>query len=88
MTELNDVGDQIIVIAEVPGVKKDDIEIKATSRSLTISTKENTYSKKYYKELELPSPINSDYAKARLQNGILEIKLKKIDEEHKNIKID
>ena len=86
--EVNEENDQIIVIAEMPGVTKEDVEIKATSRSLTISTKIGSYSRNYRKEVELPFPINSDYAKARLQNGILEIKLKKLDEKHKDIKVD
>jgi HSP20 family protein len=88
LVEVNEENDQIVVIAEVPGATKEDVEIKATSRSLTISTKEDSLSIKYYKEIELPTPINSDYAKARLQNGILEVKLKKLDEKHKNIKVD
>ncbi len=88
LVEVNEENDQIIVIAEIPGATKEDVEIKATSRSLTISTKADSLSIKYYKEIELPTPINSDYAKARLQNGILEVKLKKFDEKHKNIKVD
>lgn len=88
LVEVNEENDQIVVIAEVPGAIKEDIEIKATSRSLTISTKQDSLSINYYKEIELPSAINSDYAKARLQNGILEVKLKKLNEKHKNIKVD
>ncbi len=88
LVEISEESDQIIVIAEMPGVKKDDVELKATSHSLTISTKSNSFGRNYRKEIELPFAINSDYAKARLQNGILEVKLKKIDEKRKNIKID
>ncbi|MFX1314487.1 MAG: archaeal heat shock protein Hsp20 [Promethearchaeota archaeon] len=87
LVEVNEEEDVIIVIAEMPGVDREDIELKATNHSITISTKENA-SRNYYKEVELPSPINSDYAKARYSNGILEIELKKVDEKHKKIKID
>ena len=88
LVEVNEENDQIVIIAEIPGATKQDVEIKATSRTLTISTKADSLAIKYYKEIELPTPINSDYAKARLQNGILEVKLKKLDEKHKNIKVD
>ncbi|MBY9006665.1 MAG: Hsp20/alpha crystallin family protein [Candidatus Lokiarchaeota archaeon] len=89
LVEITEEEDQIIVIAEMPGVLKEDIELKSTTNSLTISTNnQNLKGPSYYKEIELPSSINSDYAKARYQNGILEIKLKKIDEKHTNIKID
>lgn len=88
LIEINQEPTQLIVIAEMPGVTKEDIEIKATSHSLTISTKSVEPSRKYYKEVELPVAINSDYAKARYQNGILEVKLKKIDEKETDIKVD
>jgi HSP20 family protein len=88
LVEVSEVKGQIIVIAEMPGVNKEDIEIKATNYSLTISTKPNTESRSYYKEVELPTAINSDYAKARYVNGILEVKLKKIDEKHAKIEVD
>jgi HSP20 family protein len=87
LVEINEESDKIIVIAEMPGVTKEDVEIKTTSRSLTISTKPN-FGRTYYKEVELPSAINSDYAKASLRNGILCIKLKKFDEKQTNIVVD
>ncbi|MFX1304154.1 MAG: archaeal heat shock protein Hsp20 [Promethearchaeota archaeon] len=88
MTEVNEEGDQIIVICEMPGVTREEIELKATTNSLTISTKFKDKGRNYYKEVELPSAINSDYARARYTNGILEVKLKKIDEKQTDIKID
>ncbi|MFX0034766.1 MAG: archaeal heat shock protein Hsp20 [Candidatus Hermodarchaeota archaeon] len=88
LTEVSEEGDNIIIICEMPGVTREDIELKATTHSLTISTKIQDKARNYYKEIELPAPINSDYAKARYTNGILEVKLKKIDEKHTNIKIE
>ncbi len=88
LTEVNEQGDQIIVICEMPGVTKEEIELKASRDSLTISTKKKVKGRSYYKEIKLPSAINSDYARARYTNGILEVKLKKIDEKQTDIKID
>jgi len=88
LIEINDEPGHIAVIAEMPGISKDDIEIKATSHSLTISTKPNVSGRSYYKEIDLPAAINSDYAKARFANGILEIKLRKIDEKKKDVGIE
>lgn len=88
LTEVTEQDDYIIVICEMPGVTRDEIELKATTRSLTISTESEDKGRNYYKEVGLPSPINSDYAKARYTNGILEVKLKKIDEKQTDIKID
>ncbi|MFX1276804.1 MAG: archaeal heat shock protein Hsp20 [Promethearchaeota archaeon] len=88
LVDINVEPSQIIVIAEMPGVTKEDIELKATTHSLTISTKSGEPGRRYYKEIELPVAINSDYAKARYQNGILEVKLKKIHEKQTDIKVD
>jgi len=88
LTEVNEQGEQIIVICEMPGITRDEIELKATTHSLTISTNSKDEGRNYYKEVELPSAINSDYARARYTNGILEVKLKKIDEKQTDIKID
>ena len=88
LVEVNEEETQIIVIAEMPGVSRDDIELKATSNSITISTNEGTTGRKYYKEVDLPSAINSNYAKARYQNGILEIKLKKEEEKASKIEVE
>lgn len=88
LVEVNESGEKIIVIAEMPGVTRDDIELKATPRAITIKTKEGAVGRKYYKEVDLPAVIDSNYAKARYTNGILEITLKKIDETHTSIKVD
>ena len=90
LVEVVDGKEEITLIAEMPGVSKEDILIKATSKSVTISTKpeSTSYGRDYYKEIDLPDQIDSDYAKARYTNGILEVKLKKIKEKQKEIKID
>ncbi len=78
LVEVEELENQIIIIAEMPGVTKEDIELKATTNSLTISTKSGVMGRKYFKEIDLPSPINSSIAKARYKNGLLSIRLKKL----------
>jgi HSP20 family protein len=67
--------DQIRVIAEVPGVEKDEIELKATENKLTIRV--DTPERKYHRTVDLPEPVEPESAKATYKNGILEITLKK-----------
>ena len=88
LVEVNEEEDQIIVIAEMPGVNKEDIELNATNRSITISTQKIVFGRSYFKEIDLPAAINQDYAKARYTNGILEVRLKKIKDKGKPIDID
>jgi len=88
LVEVNEEQDHIIIIAEMPGVNKEDIELNATNRSITISTEKIVSGRSYFKEIDLPAAINSDYAKARYTNGILEVRLKKIEEKGKPIDIE
>ncbi len=88
LVEVNEEQDQIIIIAEMPGVSKEDIELNATNRSITISTEKIVSGRSYLKEIDLPAAIDSDYAKARYTNGILEVRLKKIKEKGKPIDIE
>ena len=67
--------DVIVVVAELPGVEKSDIDLKATESKLTISVEKEQ--RKYFKELDLPESVDPKSAKARYKNGVLEVRLKK-----------
>ncbi|MEB2836640.1 MAG: Hsp20/alpha crystallin family protein [Desulfurococcales archaeon] len=66
--------DEVLVVAELPGVDKDKIKVRATEDRVIIKA-EN--SKKYYKEVQLPAKVDPASAKASYRNGVLEVKLKK-----------
>jgi HSP20 family protein len=70
---------EIRIIAELPGVDKKDIKLHGTERNLTISV--DTPQRKYYKEVELPSKVDPKEAKSSYKNGVLEVTLKKKEEE-------
>ncbi|MCR6668458.1 MAG: Hsp20/alpha crystallin family protein [archaeon YNP-WB-040] len=65
----------VTVIAEMPGVNKEDIKIRIDDDRLTISAQ--TGDRKYYKEITLPAKVKKESAKASYKNGILELKLEK-----------
>lgn len=79
---------EIKVIAEIPGVEKEDIKLHGTETSLTISV--DTPQRKYYKEVELPEKVDPKQAKSTYKNGVLEVSLPKKREAPKGepIKID
>ncbi len=94
---------EIIATAEMPGLDKGDIDINLTDDRLEISAeikheeekKEKDYiykerrSGNYYRSISLPSAIDSDNAKASYNNGILEIKMPKIEIKKKtSVKIE
>lgn len=66
--------DEVLIVAELPGVDKDKIKVKATENKVVIRAENG---KKYYKEISLPAEVDPKSAKASYRNGVLEVKLKK-----------
>jgi HSP20 family protein len=66
---------EVKVIAELPGVEKEDIKLHGTENSVTITV--DTPERKYYKEVELPAKVETKKTKASYKNGVLEITLEK-----------
>jgi len=74
-------NNELKVVAELPGVEKNDIKLYATERTLNISV--DTPQRKYFKEVELPASVNPKSAKSAYKNGVLEVTLTKTKEEKK-----
>jgi len=72
---------EIKVVAELPGVEKEDIKLHGTEDTLTISV--DTPRRKYFKEIELPAKVDVKKAKTMYKNGVLEVTLPKIEEKKK-----
>ena len=62
---------EVRVIAEMPGVSKEDINLSLDEKSLTI--KVDKEDRRYYKELELPGIVDPKGAKSSYNNGVLEV---------------
>ncbi|MEM3769959.1 MAG: archaeal heat shock protein Hsp20 [Candidatus Bathyarchaeia archaeon] len=81
LVDIVETDNEIHVVAELPGVEKEDVKLHGTEDTLTISV--DTPQRKYYKELTLPAKVNVKEAKTQYKNGVLEVKLPKIKEEKK-----
>ena len=75
LVDVVDGDKEIRVIAELPGVKKEDINLTVEGKSLEISAE--TPTRKYRKGLELPSSVELERSKSTFNNGILEVILHK-----------
>lgn len=80
-------GDEITVVAELPGVEKNKIDLKVTDDRRKLIIRASNGGRKYYKEVELPSEVEPESAKANYKNGVLEVKLKKSKVEKKGYSI-
>ena len=72
---------EVHIVAELPGVEKNDVKLHGTENTLTISV--DTPQRKYYKEVTLPAKVNVKEAKTEYKNGVLEVTLPKTREEKK-----
>ncbi len=76
LVDVNSKGNEITITAEMPGVEKKDLEVRTEgSMKVIISTEKGKNS--YYKEIELKEEVVEGSAKAKFNNGILEVTLKK-----------
>ena len=93
----------MIVRAEVPGVRKDDLTVSVSDNVVTIKGETKREHKKekgdYYhceisqgsftRSVDLPHYVDSDRAKAAFENGVLELTLPKVEKaKRRTVKID
>ena len=76
----------IRVVAEIPGVKKEDVNLECFGNSLSIRV--DNGDKKYFKEIPLPSEADPASADAVYNNGLLEVTLKSLSAKPKGTRID
>ncbi len=89
--EMLDKQDSIIVRAELPGMRREDINISVTGNILTISGERKTDSSvksedyyrselsygKFSRSITLPTTVDAEKINATFENGVLEITLPK-----------
>ena len=75
MVDVFDEKDHILIIAEMPGVERDDINIDVKDE--VVSLKASKGERKYKKDIILPSPVNADTLTSSYKNGIFEMKMEK-----------
>ncbi len=99
--DISEDKENINVIAEIPGVKKDEIKITLQDNILTIEgekKKETEQKEKNFFRSErmygsfkrcftLPDLVDSNKVDAKFENGMLNIQLKKIEQKVRNEKV-
>lgn len=90
-------NDSVVVKAELPGMKKEDIEVNLAAENLTIKgekkedkeVKEDNYYRRersygsFLRTVALPCEVKSDEIKASFKDGVLDIRLPKTEEAKK-----
>ena len=88
LVDIIEEDNKIRIIAEMPGVEKEQIKIELVNAKLQISVEGD---KKYFKSIDLPAKVDPEQTKASYKNGILEVTLSKtkpVAKSGKHIKVE
>lgn len=94
-TNMYETESKIIITAELPGVQKNNIEIKTNKDSIELNVEdetktetkdEDTYyversNKSFYRKYPLPTYANTEKANATFKNGLLKIEIEKTQDD-------
>jgi HSP20 family protein len=69
--DVHETDDEIRVVADIPGVEKESIDLKCDGTVLTIEADAEV--KAYSERLTLPSRVDEHTASATYNNGVLEV---------------
>jgi len=69
--DVHETDEEVRVIADIPGVEKEGIDLKCDGTVLTIDA--GTHSREYHERLTLPSRVDEHSAAATHNNGVLEV---------------
>jgi len=75
LTDVIDGVKELRVLAELPGVAREDIKIELKPGEVSINV--DTATRKYHKDIRLPCKVSTENVKTTLKNGILEIIISK-----------
>lgn len=93
-------GDKIVIRADLPGVKKEDVNVNVENDLLTISGERSAESENrgdgwyrtersygsFYRALPLPEGVNAEQCEANFKDGVLEVTLPAPSEESRSAK--
>lgn len=100
--DIRETDKELVLTAEVPGVKEDEVEINVEGNSLSIrgkreiekETKEEDYHRiersygSFYRSFSLPGYVDPDKIKAEMEDGLLKLTMpKKPELKQKKVKV-
>ncbi|WP_174589788.1 archaeal heat shock protein Hsp20 [Methanocella conradii] len=77
LVDVFDTDKTVQIVAEMPGIEKEDVELNVEGRELEI--KASRGDRKYHEFVELPADVDIDTARASYKNGVLDITLNKVE---------
>ncbi len=76
--DVHDADDEIRVVADLPGVEKQNIDLECDGKTLTVSARSDH--REYDERVTLPRRVNEHTATATYNNGVLEVVFEPADQ--------
>jgi HSP20 family protein len=71
-------GQSLVVLAELPGARLEDVEVRVNGDVLVLSTRPGHHDRRrYYREMLLPFAVHSEGLQRTFRNGVLELELER-----------
>jgi len=86
LIDIMEAEDKLLVVVEMPGINKEDINLD--SNGTTLDIKASSEDRKYSEHVELPARVLPDSAKATYNNGVLEVIFQYDKSDKKSIKLE
>jgi HSP20 family protein len=91
-TDVSETGTSYRIVAEIPGIPKEQLDIRVRGTSVEIRGEQTKASEEkerefvhrersysgFFRSFELPEPVVATEAKAKVENGVLELELPKV----------
>ncbi len=76
--DVHEADDEVRVVADIPGVEKEAIDLKCDGRTLTVDASGDQ--REYHERVNLPATVDEHAANATYNNGILEVTFERADD--------
>ncbi len=101
LVDMYETDDELVVIMELPGVRKEDINLNVSPTSVEVSAelteeseeqvkkyhKKERVIRRYYRNITLPMKVSTENVRAKYENGMLVIRFKKEAGEKRRVEI-
>jgi HSP20 family protein len=76
--DIHETDDEVRVVADIPGVQKEDIELKCDGETLTMEAA--GADRGYTERIDLPARVDEHTASATYNNGVLEVVFERVSD--------
>ena len=83
--DVHETDDEVRVVADIPGVRKEEIDLRCDGETLTLRASGET--REYDERVQLPTAVDEHSASATYNNGILEVTFDPAEETSTSIDI-